>query len=110
MTLATCCGDLNDLQERLIRLLGHVRELLADNAPATAHLEKAPLVDQWSLGLVPAPCIVGTMVGHPIFRNRTRVLHSHQVVLIDAEAGWARTWSGFYRLGTRHTLEIGDHL
>jgi hypothetical protein len=109
MALATCYGDLIDLQERLIRLLDDIRELLADKAPAATHLEKAPLVEQWSLGLVPAPCIVGTMVGHPIFHSRTRV-RSHQVVLIDPEAGWARTWSGFYRLGTRQALEIGDHV
>jgi len=108
MTLATNCGDLIDLQERLTRLLDDIRALRADKAPAAIHLEEAPLVDQWSLGLVPAPCIVGTMVGHPIFRNRTRV-HTHQMVLIDPEAGWARTWSGFYRLGTRQTLESGDH-
>jgi hypothetical protein len=108
MTLATYCGDLNDLQERLTRLLDDVRELLADKAPAATHLEKAPLADKWSFGLVPAPCIVGTMVGHPIFRNQTRV-HTHQMVLIDPEAGWARTWSGFFRLGTRQTLQIGDH-
>jgi hypothetical protein len=108
MTIATYCGDLNVVQEQLIRLLDDIRELRAENAPAAVQLEEAPLLDQWSLGLVPAPCIVGTLVERPIFRNRTRV-HTHQMVLIDPEVGWARTWSGFYRLGTRQTVESGGH-
>jgi hypothetical protein len=97
MTVATSFGDLNNLQRELMRLLNDIRELRADKAPAAAHLKNWPLVDQWSLGLVPAPCIVGTMVGHPILRR----VHTPQTVLIDTEAGWARTWTGFYRLGTR---------
>jgi hypothetical protein len=104
MTLVTCCGDLIVLQERLTRLLEDVRALRADKAPAAILLENAPLVDQWSLGLVPVSCIAGTMVRHPVFRNRPRV-HTSETVLIDADAGWARTWSGFYRLGTRQTIE-----
>jgi hypothetical protein len=107
MTVASYCGGLNGIQEQLTRLLDDIRALRGDKGPGAIDLAGAPLVDQWSIGLVPAPCIVGTVVGHPIFRNRTRV-HTQQMILIDPDAGWARTWSGFYRLGARQALESGD--
>ncbi|MGY3618443.1 DUF6634 family protein [Bradyrhizobium sp. USDA 10063] len=107
MTGTASCGDLATLHAQLTRLLNDIRELRVKTAPAPIHLEEAPLVDQWSIGLIPVPCIVGTMVGCPIFRNQPRI-HTQQAVLIDPKAGWARTWSGFYRLGTRQVLESGD--
>ena len=100
MTVVSYCGGLDALHEHLIDLLDDVREIRADKGPSATDLKAAPLLDQWSLGLIPASCIVGTVVRHPVLGNRSQV-HTSQMVLIDSENGWARTWSRYYRLGDR---------
>jgi hypothetical protein len=98
MAIATCCGSLDGLQEPLIKLLHDIRDLRAGEMPRSMDLAASPTIDQWSFGLMPARCIVGSVRGHPILGNRARV-HTSQLILIDPEHGWARTWSRYYRLG-----------
>lgn len=98
MSVITQCGSLNSLQDSLTSLLCDIRDLRAGDMPRPMDLSAAPAIDQWSYGLVPTRCIVGSVREHPILGNRARV-HTSQLVLIDAENGWARTWSRYYRLG-----------
>ena len=98
MAVATCYGDLDSLQERLTKLLHDIRDIRVGAIPRLTDLESSPIIEQWSYGLVPAPCIVGSVRGHPILGNSPRIQTS-QLVLIDPENGWARTWSRYYRLG-----------
>ncbi|MEH2567457.1 DUF6634 family protein [Bradyrhizobium sp. AZCC 2289] len=107
MAVVTNCGGLDALQEQLIGLLNDIREIREQKAPSAADLKAIPLLDQWSLGLVSAPCIVGTAVGHPNLGNRARI-HTTQMVLMDWESGWARTWSRYYRLGAPERPPTGS--
>ncbi len=97
MSVVTQCGSLKCLEDSLTNLLHDIRDLRVGDIPRSLDLEAAPTVDQWSHGLIPARCLVGSVRGHPI---RARV-HTSQLVMIDPEHGWARTWSRYYRLGTR---------
>ena len=91
-------GSLTSLENQLTRLLCDIRDLRAGELPSSKDLMDAPIIEQWSLGLIPASCLVGSVCGHPILGNRARISTSH-LVLIDPDHGWARTWSRYYRLG-----------
>jgi hypothetical protein len=99
MSVVTQCGSLDSLEDRLTKLLRDIRNLRAGELPSSEDLRAAPLIDKWSYGLIPARCIAGSVRGDPILGNRARV-HTSELVLIDPEHGWARTWSRYYRLGT----------
>ena len=91
-------GSLNSLQESLTSLLCDIRDLRTGEMPRSMDLRAAPVIDKWSYGLVPARCLAGSVRGHPILGNLARV-HTSELILIDPENGWARTWSRYYRLG-----------
>lgn len=107
MSVITQCGNLNFLQNSLTSLLCDIRDLQAGEIPRQMDLSAAPAIDQWSYGLVPARCIVGSVREHPILGNCARV-HTSQLVLIDPENGWARTWSRYYRLGAPERPATGS--
>ncbi len=70
----------------------------AGAAPDRGSLAAAPLLSDWRRTLVPTvePALAGR-VGEPPLMPRS-VLTS-RLLLLDAEAGWARTASRLYRLG-----------
>jgi len=91
-------GSLISLENELTSLLCDIRSLRAGDLPSSEDLRGAPIIEEWSYGLIPASCIVGSVRGHPILGNRARI-HTSHLVLIDPDHGWARTWSRYYRLG-----------
>jgi hypothetical protein len=107
MSVVTQCGSLKCLEDSLTSLLRDIRDLRVGELPRSMDLEAAPTIEQWSHGLTPARCIVGSVRGHPILGNRARV-HTSQLILIDPEHGWARTWSRYYRLGKPEGPAIGS--
>lgn len=98
MSIITQCGSLNSVEDNLTSLLSDFHDLQMGEIPRSMDLSAAPTIDQWSCGLVSARCIVGSVRGHPILGNRARV-HTSQVILVDPQHGWVRTWSRYYRLG-----------
>jgi hypothetical protein len=98
MSIITQCGSLNSLEDSLTSLLFDIHDLQMGEIPRSADLRAAPIIDKWSYGLVPARCIAGSVRGHPVLGNLARV-HTSELILIDPEHGWARTWSRYYRLG-----------
>ncbi|SFM13598.1 hypothetical protein SAMN03159423_5569 [Bradyrhizobium sp. NFR13] len=98
MSIITPYGSLNSLQDSLTSLLGDIRDLRTEEIPCSMDLRVAPIIDKWSYSLIPAGCIAGSVHGHPILGNCAHV-HTSQLILIDPENGWARTWSRYYRLG-----------
>jgi hypothetical protein len=98
MSVTTQAAGLKSLQDSMNSLLRDIRYLRTGGMPRSADLRAAPTIDQWSYGLVPARCIVGSVCGHPILGDRARI-HTSEIILIDPESGWARTWSRYYRLG-----------
>jgi len=87
-------------------LLDHLQRLHADisrtssgQAPTQEQLNSAPILDQWECGVRLTPCLYGVVYGHPVHEH-CRPIHTSELYMFDACAGWARTWSRFYRLGT----------
>ncbi|MDC9824841.1 hypothetical protein PRN20_13985 [Devosia sp. ZB163] len=60
-------------------------------------LEEAPSLNGWSPVMRPVGGLSGYVEGHPLLGCRHVV--TSEVFAIDAERGWARTFSRFYRLG-----------
>jgi hypothetical protein len=85
---------LNDLT----RLTNDLRELGAGNMPSRSDLNACPLLDQWSLGFIKVPCIVGDLRQHPTLGNLSHI-HTSELVFLDPRKRWVRTRSKFYRLG-----------
>jgi hypothetical protein len=90
-TISVLCRELE-------QLTGDLRFLKTVHAPAEEILRTSPLLDEWSFGFTPSPCLIGTIYGHPMLGN-SRCVHTSELVLIDPGKRWARTWSKFYRLG-----------
>lgn len=60
-------------------------------------LEDAPTLNGWSPVLRPVGGLTGFVQGHPLLGTRHVV--TSEVFAMDAERGWARTFSRFYHLG-----------
>ncbi|MCC8944196.1 hypothetical protein H8A97_03540 [Bradyrhizobium sp. Arg62] len=98
--LAPLCRDLE-------KLVNDLRNSSQGSQPSEAHLQASPLLDRWSFAFLPAPCLKGSVHQHPTLGSCSNV-HTSELVLIDPHKRWARTWSGFYRLGKQLTPEIGN--
>ena len=76
---------------------------LADDLEATGDRKVVPLptvrMDRWALAKRAVPCLVGTPTGHPRIDDGRRCISS-ELYFIDEQAGIARTFSRWYRLGT----------
>jgi hypothetical protein len=99
--------SLSSLNRELEKLTVDLRSLSEGRPPSEKDLQTCPLLDQWSFGFLPVPCLVGAVYQHPMFGTRPHV-HTSELVLIDPHKRWARTWSRFYRLGKQLPSEIGD--
>jgi hypothetical protein len=66
-------------------------------------LERAPVLTDYRFCVRKVPSLFGTVEGHPILGTRQVV--TSEIFAIDQTAGWARTFSRFYRLED----PINDH-
>jgi hypothetical protein len=107
MATATLPCNIDSLFRELEKLTSDLRSLRAGKALSEQQLEACPLLDQWSLGLLPVPCLTGAVYQHPTLGNR-RSIYTSELVLVDPNGQWARTWSRFYRLGDRQRDEVGN--
>ncbi|WP_404555897.1 DUF6634 family protein [Bradyrhizobium niftali] len=84
------------------KLTADLRRIRAGDGPSSKVLEGCPLLDQWSIGFLPAACLVGAVYRHPLLGSRPS-LYTSEIVFIDPSRRWARTRSMYYRLGAeRH--------
>lgn len=104
MAVIVSSGNLDLLAARLSRLSRDIDQIRATGMPPAELLKDVPVFDCWALGFIPAPCLTGSLIGHPIL-GRSRI-RSTEIVAFDQTNGWARTWSGFYRLGRRNSRLI----
>lgn len=86
---------------RMEAALAAFDRLTAGNAPDHHDLVLAPILSGWRRSLVPSvePVLIGTVEGHPHLSGRRRVATS-RLLALDPAAGWARTLSRWYRLGS----------
>src|ERR1700732_925503 len=97
---ARICRTINVLCRELEQLTHDLQCLKSVQSPTEEILHASPLLDEWSFGFTPSPCLIGTLYGHPMLGN-CRSVHTSELVLIDPGRRWARTWSKFYRLGSQ---------
>lgn len=103
MTINTAYGNLIKLQGTLNTLANDIRQLRShDDPPSAALLDHAPLLERWSFATIRRPCLIGGVTGHPLLGDSSRIQTS-ELFAIDPSAGWARTLSRYYRLGSRKT-------
>jgi hypothetical protein len=73
----------------------------AESGPSEADLAEAPVIDRW-LPLFSKPfnlLLWGEVTGHP--ELGTDYITTSQLLAVNADAGWARTRSRWYRLGVK---------
>lgn len=93
---------------RLVDLLDEL-ERLSTIQPDLKELRNAPILDQWSAGIGTDGCprLYGRVTGHPRLREGARI-YTSPYFQVDPEAGWARTWSRYYRLGRYDRGFLGE--
>ncbi|MCJ8141059.1 DUF6634 family protein [Falsirhodobacter halotolerans] len=71
----------------------------AETGPSEADLAQAPVLSDWKAAISPGLHVMlwGEVTDHPLLG--TASITTSQLIAIDAEAGWARTASRWYRLG-----------
>jgi hypothetical protein len=88
------------------RLADDLNHLILHGSPTDADLAGAPIIDLWKPAMRAGNALIGMVTGHPIIGDG-RVTITSDLFAIDEHAGWARTWSRFYRLGRRVDLITG---
>jgi hypothetical protein len=78
-------------------------------------LAQAPLLENWRVTIVHIkrggdplrmiPVLVGSVAGHPQLGD-SRTIRTSQLIWLDRNRKWARTWNRVYRLGERAAAEI----
>ena len=98
MPIETPFWNIFALESALFALSHDIHELRAYGRPSQSSLSNAPRLENWCSAALFSPCLVGEVTGHPLLGDRPRI-HTSQLMVMDAERGWARSWSRFYRLG-----------
>jgi len=106
MTIETPFRNIIDLQNALTDLSHDMDDICVHGRPYHFALANAPRLENWSFAALFSPCLVGEVTGHPLLGDRPSI-HTSQLMVLDAERGWARTWSRFYRLGAPHHRDQG---
>lgn len=83
---------------------------LKGEGPSPAEIASAPLLESWRAVVVhikreQAPLsmvqvLVGRVAGHPRLPD-ARTVRTSQLIWLDRNRQWARTWNRIYRLGER---------
>jgi hypothetical protein len=107
MATMTTLDNIDPLCRELEKLTCDLRSLSQGSQPSEQDLQACPFLDRWSFGFLPAPCLLGAIPQHPMFGTCPHI-HTSELVLIDPQKRWARTWSKFYRLGRQLVPEIGN--
>lgn len=97
MAIETPFGSLIDFQRELSSVYDDIQDICKTGAPDRLSLKQAPRLKDWSHASVLTTCLIGDVTGHPLLGDRARI-HTSQLLVIDREEGWARTWSRLYRL------------
>ncbi len=97
------------------RLQRTFESYLNGETPPPPELAQAPLLENWRVTIVHIkrggdplhmiPVLVGSVAGHPQLGD-SRTIRTSQLIWLDRNRKWARTWNRVYRLGERAAAEI----
>lgn len=91
-------SDVADAIARTRDLSDDLARIVAGGGPTGADLADAPVLDRYVIVPRMRPALAGMVAGHPILGDR-RLITTSEIYAIDCDAGWARTFSRFYRIG-----------
>jgi hypothetical protein len=99
-----------DEQDAKAKLQRAFESYLNGETPSPLELAQAPLLENWRVAVVHIkrdadplcmlPVLVGRVAGHPQVGD-SRTIRTSQLVWLDRNRQWARTWNRVYRLGER---------
>lgn len=86
------------LSANLRVLADDLDRISAGHAPTAMDLANAPLLVEWEPKLTPAqePAIRGVVHGHPAIPDGETL--RAEILAVDPDLSWIRTWTGFFRL------------
>ncbi|MGQ3038865.1 MAG: DUF6634 family protein [Neoaquamicrobium sediminum] len=93
--------SLAEMAERLSALAADLRTIAGDQMPEGLVQGSVPTLEQWSPAVRPSVCLEGLVGGHPVLVGQDRAIRTSELWYLDEEAGSARTYSRWYRLGQR---------
>ncbi|WPZ37263.1 DUF6634 family protein (plasmid) [Thalassobaculum sp. OXR-137] len=79
------------------RLLGDLKAIAAGGGPTETELAAAPILDLYEVSTLSLPSLAGQVDGKPV--DSSESTGAHLLMLHAPKLGWARTRSGYYRLG-----------
>lgn len=79
------------------RLQRDLKALASGKGPTTDDLAAAPILDLYEVSTLSLPSLAGQVDGKPV--DPTECTGAHLLMLHAPKLGWARTRSGYYRLG-----------
>lgn len=109
----------HDDNEAVAQLKRDVASYLRGQAPLSADLAAAPLLENWRTAIFPfgsighprqmALVLTGRVTGHPHLVD-DRTIRTSQLIWLDRSGKWARSWNRVYRLGkpARHGANPGE--
>ncbi len=89
------------MADRLSALAADLRAISGGRLPEELVQGSVPTLNQWSPTVRPSVCLEGLVGGHPVLVGHDRAIRTSELWHFDEEAGWARTYSRWYRLGQR---------
>ena len=98
MTICFIGGDAAHSLAKARQLVDDLADLAKNGGPTTEQLAAAPLLSPWRGTTRSSPALTGLVFGHPRLADNRPALTT-ELFAIDIDAGWARSWSRFYRLG-----------
>jgi hypothetical protein len=82
------------------RLADDLERIARGEHPTDLDLRDAPYLIDWRLHFHPLPHLIGTVLGHPIIEDG-HICRTSELATFDPLAGYARTYSRFYRIAKR---------
>jgi hypothetical protein len=98
MTICFIGGDAAHSLAKARQLAEDLAQLAKNGGPTPEQLAAAPLLHLWRGTARDSAALTGLVFGHPRLADNRPALTT-ELFAIDIDAGWARSWSRFYRLG-----------
>jgi hypothetical protein len=94
----------------MVQLKCDFESYMKGEEPSSIELERAPVLENWRAVLVRVArkedpkamllILMGSVASHPQHPDGTRI-HTSQLIWLDRNRKWARTWNRVYRLRAR---------
>jgi hypothetical protein len=97
-------------ENEMVQLKRDFESYMKGEEPSLLELERAPMLESWRAIFVHVArkedpqamvlVLVGSVAGHPKHPDGIRI-HTSQLIWLDRNRQWARSWNRVYRLGAR---------